>query len=386
MPEVNVIETPHTIESSETSDTNDTNETREKQTHNKVRKLTNYLLIAVACMLVFSIIADRIIPSTDSARVKGYVVPIKPQVSGQVIDILVRPNQPVQAGDVLVKLNPSDFEIAVKQAEQNLKIAGQDVGAQTAVIASSQARLTSANVELENAKLQTSRVLAMAKRGIMSQSDADQARANLATARANVTNFEAELKKSELQLGLDGEDNSKIKAAILALEQAQINLERTSIKAPTMGAVSNFSLSEGFLASAGQPLMTFVSTEKIWIQAYFSENSLGNIEAGDEVEVEVEVDFAPGKVIKGKVTSVDWGVDWGQNSQAGKLAQANNQTGWLRQTQMLPISIAFDQAQASGLIRIGDQADVIVYSDDNPLFNMLGKLWIRVVSLMSYVR
>ncbi|WP_017222865.1 HlyD family secretion protein [Moritella dasanensis] len=383
MPEVNVnvIETPHTIESSETSDTN---ETREKQTHNKVRKLTNYLLIAVACMLVFSIIADRIIPSTDSARVKGYVVPIKPQVSGQVIDILVRPNQPVQAGDVLVKLNPSDFEIAVKQAEQNLKIAGQDVGAQTAVIASSQARLTSANVELENAKLQTSRVLAMAKRGIMSQSDADQARANLATARANVTNFEAELKKSELQLGLDGEDNSKIKAAILALEQAQINLERTSIKAPTMGAVSNFSLSEGFFASAGQPLMTFVSTEKIWIQAYFSENSLGNIEAGDEVEV--ALDFAPGKVIKGKVTSVDWGVDWGQNSQAGKLAQANNQTGWLRQTQMLPISIEFDQAQASGLIRIGGQADVIVYSDDNPLFNMLGKLWIRVVSLMSYVR
>jgi len=351
---------------------------------NKVRKITNYLLISVVVLLLFSIVSDRIIPSTDNARVKGYVVPIKPQVSGQVLDILVQPNQPVEEGEVLAKLNPADYEIAVKQAEQNLEIAGQNVGAQTAVIASSQARLTSANVELENVKLQSSRILEMAERGVVSQSDADKARASLATARANVVNAQADLEKSKRQLGADGEENSQIKAALLALEQAQINLERTVIRAPTVGGVSNFSLSEGFYASAGQPMMTFVSTESIWIEAYFRENSLGNIKAGDEVEV--ALDFAPGQVLKGKVTSVDWGVDWGQNDQAGKLAQANNQTGWLRQTQMLPISIEFDHSQATGLLRIGGQADVIVYSSDNFIFNTIGKLWIRFVSLMSYVR
>ncbi|KOO15602.1 secretion protein [Vibrio xuii] len=351
---------------------------------NKVRKITNYLLMSVAVLLVFSIVSDRIIPMTDNARVKGYVVPIKPQVSGQVLDILVSANQPVNEGDVLVKLNPADYEIAVAQAEQNLEIAGQNVGAQTAAIAASQARLTSANVELENVKLQSNRILEMAERGVVSKSDADQARANLASARANVINAQADLDKSKQQLGADGEENSQIKAALLALEQAQINLERTVIKAPTVGGVSNFSLSEGFYASAGQPLMTFVSTESIWIEAYFRENSLGNIEAGDTVEI--ALDFAPGKVIKGKVTSVDWGVDWGQSDQAGKLAQANNQTGWLRQTQMLPISIEFEHSEASGLLRIGGQADVIVYSGDNFIFNTIGKLWIRFVSLMSYVR
>lgn len=351
---------------------------------NKVRKITNYLLVSVVVLLALSIVSDRIIPMTDNARVKGYVVPIKPQVSGQVLDILVSANQPVNEGDVLVKLNPADYEIAVKQAEQNLEIAGQNVGAQTAAIAASQARLTNANVELENVKLQSNRILEMAERGVVSKSDADQARANLASARASVINAQADLEKSKQQLGADGEDNSQIKAALLALEQAQIDLERTVIKAPTVGGVSNFSLSEGFYASAGQPLMTFVSTESIWIEAYFRENSLGNIEAGDTVEV--ALDFAPGKVIKGKVTSVDWGVDWGQNDQAGKLAQANNQTGWLRQTQMLPISIEFDHSEASGLLRIGGQADVIVYSGDNFIFNTIGKLWIRFVSLMSYVR
>lgn len=351
---------------------------------NKVRKITNYLLITVITLLLFSIISDRVIPLTDNARVKGYVVPIKPQVSGQVFDILVQPNQLVAQGEVLAKLNPVDYEIAVKQAEQNLEIAGQNVGAQTAVIASSQARLTSANVELENVRLQSGRILEMAERGVVSQSDADQSRASLATARANVVNAQADLEKSKRQLGANGEDNSQIKAALLALEQAQINLERTEIKAPTAGGVSNFSLSEGFYASAGQPIMTFVSTESIWIEAYFRENSLGNIKVGDAVEV--ALDFAPGKVIKGTVTSVDWGVDWGQNDQAGKLAQANNQTGWLRQTQMLPIAIEFDHSQATGLLRIGGQADVIVYSGDNVIFNTIGKLWIRFVSLMSYVR
>ncbi|OAN11722.1 secretion protein [Photobacterium jeanii] len=357
---------------------------KDGQRINKVRRFTNILLLVVFSMLVFSIISDRIIPFTDNARVKGYVVPIKPEVSGQVLNILVEPNQPVLEGDVLVNLNPADYEIAVKQAEQNLEIAGQNVGAQTAAIAASQARLTTANVELENSKLQTNRVLAMARRGVVSQSDADQARADLATAKANVVNAQADLEKSKQQLGARGQDNSQIKAALLALEQAQLNLERTTIKAPTAGGVSNFSLSEGFYASAGQALMTFVSTESIWIEAYFRENSLGNIKAGDEVEV--ALDFAPGRVIKGKVTSVDWGVDWGQNDQAGKLAQANNQTGWLRQTQMLPIMIEFDHQEVSGLLRIGGQADVIVYSGDNTFFNAFGRIWIRLISFMSYAR
>lgn len=351
---------------------------------NKVKKITNILLMSVAFLLVFSIVTDRIIPMTDNARVKGYVVPIKPQVSGQVLDIVVQPNQLVEEGQVLAKLNPSDYEIAVKQAEQNLEIAGQNVGAQTASIASAQARLTSANVESENARLQTNRILEMAERGVVSKSDADKARATLATARASVVNAEADLQKSKKQLGAEGKENSQIKAALLALEQAQINLERTIIKAPTVGGVSNFSLSEGFFASAGQPIMTFISTESIWIEAYFRENSLGNIQAGDEVEI--ALDFAPGKVIKGRVSSVDWGIDWGQNDQAGKLAQANNQTGWLRQTQMLPIAIEFDNSQAASELRVGGQADVIVYSGDNPVFNAIGKLWIRIVSMMSYVR
>jgi multidrug resistance efflux pump len=351
---------------------------------NKVKKVTNGLIIAIAVSLGVSIVSDRIVPSTDNARVKGYVVPVKPQVSGQVIDIQVRPNQLVSEGDILISLNPVDYEIAVKKAEQDLEIAGQNVGAQTASIASAQARLTSAVVERDNVELQTRRVLGLAEKGVVSDSEADKARANLATARANVANAQADLERANRQLGAEGEENSQIKAALLALEKAQLDLERTVVRAPTNGGVSNFSLSEGFYASAGQPIMTFVSSDSIWIEAYFRENSLGNIQPGNEVEI--ALDFAPGKVVKGRISSVDWGVDWGQSNQAGKLAQANNQTGWLRQTQMLPVSIEFDTTDTSGLLRIGGQADVVVYTSDNGIFNLLGKAWIRLVSWMSYVR
>lgn len=232
-------------------------------------------------------------------------MPVKPQVSGQVIDIQVRPNQLVSEGDILVSLNPVDYEIAVKKAEQDLEIAGQNVGAQTASIASAQARLTSAVVERDNVELQTRRVLGLAEKGVVSDSEADKARANLATARANVANAQADLERANRQLGAEGEENSQIKAALLALEKAQLDLERTVVRAPTNGGVSNFSLSEGFYASAGQPIMTFVSTDSIWIEAYFRENSLGNIQPGNEVEI--ALDFAPGKVVKGRISSVDWG-------------------------------------------------------------------------------
>ncbi len=160
-------------------------------------------------------------------------------------------------------------------------------------------------------------MLGLAEKGVVSDSEADKARANLATARANVANAQADLERANRQLGAEGEENSQIKAALLALEKAQLDLERTVVRAPTNGGVSNFSLSEGFYASAGQPIMTFVSTDSIWIEAYFRENSLGNIQPGNEVEI--ALDFAPGKVVKGRISSVDWGVDWGQSKQAGKL-------------------------------------------------------------------
>ncbi|MGR4991430.1 HlyD family secretion protein [Vibrio rotiferianus] len=367
------------------SDTAKENPTvQEPKKVNKIKRTTNALLALTAVSIGTAIISDRIIPTTDNVRVEGNVVSLIPQVSGQVESISIKPNSEVKKGDVLLQINTLDYQIAVKQAEAKLKITGQNVGSQMAGVLSAQAQVTAALIAQENAKRQGQRVLAMAEKGVVSKSDADTTRATINKANADVENARANLEKAKLQVGATGEENAQIQSALLTLQQAQLNLSRTTMRAPSDGAVTNFNLSQGAYASAGSPLMTFVENDGLWLEAFFRENSLGNIHAGDKVEI--ALDYAPGKTFTGSVSSVDLGVAWEANSQPGTLATVKNQNGWLRETQRMPVTIKLDDNQAVDLMRIGGQADVVVYTGNNTLFNFLGKVWINLVSVFSYVR
>ncbi|MCG9729568.1 HlyD family secretion protein [Shewanella sp. Isolate13] len=355
-----------------------------KKKGKKIRNITNSILALTIVSLAISIISDRIIPTTDNVRVEGSIVSLNPQVSGTVSDIKVQANRVVEKGDVLVQITPTDYQIAVKKAETELKLAGQKVGAQMADVLSAQAQLTNSLISQENARRQGQRIFAMVEKGVVSQSDADKTHAILDKADAEVLNAKANLERVQTQLGATGNDNAQIQVALLALQQAQLDLERTSIRAPSRGAVTNFTLSEGAYASAGAPLMTFVAKDGLWLEAYFRENSLGKIRPGDKVEL--TLDYNPGKVYEGTVSSIDLGVSWRANNQPGSLATVKNQTGWLRDSQRMPVSIRIENEEAMQAMRIGGQADVIVYTGDNPLFNLLGEFWIRLVSGFSYVR
>ncbi|GAB3532854.1 HlyD family secretion protein [Photobacterium alginatilyticum] len=357
---------------------------KDKPPVDKVKRLTVVVLLICVGLFVFYVLADRYIPSTDMARVRGYVIPVTPLVSGRVVDVLVEPNDVVQAGDPLVRIDPADYQLAVQEAEQGLVKAGQGVGVQTAFVASAQAKLSEALANQAHVRTQASRILAMAKKGIMPKAEADKSRAALASAKAQVETAQANLEQAKKQLGSTGKENSAVKSALLKLQKAQIDLERTVLRAPAIGGVSNFRLNEGFYAQSGQPLLTFVSGEDVWVDAYFRENSLGNMIVGDEVEI--VLDFAPGRVFKGKVASIDWGISWGQSEQAGQLVSVTPQTGWLRQTQRFPVAIRFDDDTARGFRRVGGQADVIVYTQDSSVLNMFGRVWIRIMSWLSYVR
>ncbi|MGF1719178.1 HlyD family secretion protein [Vibrio kyushuensis] len=352
--------------------------------NNKVKTTTNTVLSLALLSIGLCVVGDRIIPTTDNVRVEGSTVSLIPQVSGSVSSIQVEPNTLVKKGDVLAQINPIDYQIAVDQAETELRLAGQQVEAQMADIVSAQAKLTTAIVSQDNAKRQGQRVLAMASKGLVSQADADKTQAELDKAEANVLNANANLDRIKTQLGAAGEDNAQIQAALLALQKAQLDLERTTLRAPSDGAVTNFDLSEGAYASAGSPLMTFIAEDNLWVEAFFRENSMGNLKPGDKVEV--ALDYAPGETYEGTVKSVDLGVEWGANRQAGSLANVKKQNGWMRDSQRMPVTIQLDSQDAGQVMRIGGQADVVVYTGDNTLFNALGYAWIRLVSWFSYVR
>lgn len=185
-------------------------------------------------------------------------------------------------------------------------------------------------------------------------------------------------------MGKEGAENAAIKAAVATLEDAQLDLERTTVRAPSYGVVENLTIDVGYFAGAGQPLMSFISTKEVWIEASMKENNLYHINPGDEVDI--ILDLAPGKVFKGKVSSIGYGVSTKKPTSKGELPTMSSSSGWLNDSQRFPVIIHFEGDDSVGLRRAGAQAAVVVYSDDNGLLNFFGKIRIHVISWMSYLR
>jgi multidrug resistance efflux pump len=329
------------------------------------------------------VLADRFAPWTDQARVKGWIVPITPKVSGKVKQVNVVHDQVVNAGDLLVKIDQRDYLIAVKKAEAELELAGQEIGAGTGQIAVAEAQLSQARTELSYVEVQAQRYLALAKTGTISRADADRTRAEAERARAKVKSEEAELQKAKDQLGAEGQENARIRSALATLEKARFDLEETRLYAPLYGGITNLKVQQGHYAKAGVPLMTFVAFDGEWVQADMRENSIGNIKPGDRVDV--LLDMAPGRVFKGKVFSRGFAVKSPSGGMTGDVMSVKSGGGWLRDAQRFPIIIHFDDERVKGLRFVGGQADVQIYTEGSFILNAMGWLWIRFLSLMSFL-
>jgi len=347
-----------------------------------VRGVTRILIAVVVVLFLWYVAADRLAPWTDQARVQAYVVPIVPQVSGIVTKINVDQDDEVKAGDVLLQIDPTDYELAVQIAETSLELAGQEIGAGTASVASSQSRLVEAQANLSHILVQSERIFAVEKKGVVAKSEGDKARAAVKQARAQVGSAESELEKAKQQLGDEGEDNPTIRSATTNLKKAQLDLARTKIIAPATGGITNLKIETGHYAAAGTPLMTFIAVDDVWIQANLRENNIANIKVGDKVDISLDV--APGRIFRGSVISMGFAVGHETGGAVGELDTIQGKSGWLRDAQRFPVNIIFDDDSASGLRRLGGQADVQFYGD-NGILNALGWLWIRLLSWLSYV-
>jgi multidrug resistance efflux pump len=351
-----------------------------------VRRWT--LIVAGLCLalLVWYLVANRHTPFTSQARINAYVVPVAPDVGGRVISVEVANNSLVEKGERLLKIDPELFELAVIRAQADERAAHQDLGAAAASVESADAALISARANLVRNEQDTARIerIFAEDPGAISERRVESARASLTEAQGQLAGARANLEKAIQQRGEAGEDNSRLLAARSALAEARLNLERTEVVAPERGLVTDLIVDAGNFAAAGQPLMTFIAIEDVWIQADLTENNLGHVKPGDRVEIVLDVQ--PGRVYPGRVRSVGYGVS-ATGSSLGALPTVENDRNWLRDAQRFPVIIDFATSAADTPKgrRVGSQADIIVYTGDGFMINALGWLYIRLISLFSFV-
>ncbi|OBT13982.1 secretion protein [Vibrio sp. UCD-FRSSP16_10] len=348
-----------------------------------VKKLTRNVFIVAALIFTWYLIADRQTPWTDEARVNAYVIPITPQISGKIVEVNVAQNDIVERGSPLFKIDPADYQLNIELAESEVEMAGQEIGAGMASVVTAQAGVVEAQTNLEHVMVQSARVFELEQRKLYSKSDGDKARAAIKQAKSQVRSAKANLDKAKQSLGPEGEANPRVRTAMAKLQQAQLNLSRTQVFAPTTGGITNLQVDVGHYANTGSPVMTFVDADDIWIEANLKENNLANLKIGDPVEISLDV--TPGKIYKGSVRSIGFAVASGSSDAIGGLVSVKSSSGWLRDPQRFPVIVSFDEQVPAGLRRVGGQADVQFYSSDNIILTGIAKTYIRLLSWISYV-
>ncbi len=343
------------------------------------KQLSIYIIVGVLVIWMYSLWSDRVTPITSIARVHSYLVRVSPEVSGNVVDVNITNNQIVRSGDEMFKIDPRNYELAVRSAQANLELAGQNIGASTAAVEVAQAKVTDALAARNNAREQAARVSELASKGVLSKSELDNAVEAHSRAQAALNAAEASLEQAKQNLGPKGNNNPHILAAMVSLEKAQLDLQKTSVIAPSDGIVTNVQLTVGQQANAGTPMLTFIDPREIWISALVRENSLEYIKPGQQVKI--VLDSMPGRVLDGKVYSLGWGT--------GDSNNIDSVTGFIRadtasiNAQRYPVNIVFNEIPDN--IRYGSQATVAFYTEQSGFGEWLAGVWMKIVSVWTYV-
>ncbi|MFJ2319305.1 HlyD family secretion protein [Pseudomonas sp. NPDC087817] len=353
------------------------------------KKGIRWVLLLIVLSLAWYLLADRYTPYTQQARVGAFVIPVAAEVAGRVIRVNVRNNQDVKAGDVLFELDPQPLQIAVDRAKADLESTRRQVGASTAGIASAQASLRAAQANELKARQDNQRLEGLYKQdpGTVSVRLLEVSRANREQAVAQVAAARAEVQRAQEQEGGNTDTNAQLRSAASALAKAELDLANTRIGARSAGLITDLRTDVGQFTAAGSPLMTLIAIHDVWISADLTENNLGRVQPGTPVSI--VLDALPGEVLDGRVRSVGYGVSVGQTPAPGTLPSIQNSRDWLRPAQRFPVIIEFTEEAKKRLvdsraIRAGGQAEVMAFpTEGNPL-NPLGRLFVGLMSWLSY--
>ncbi|HKT63487.1 MAG TPA: efflux RND transporter periplasmic adaptor subunit [Burkholderia sp.] len=311
--------------------------------NNGKRKRMMTLLIAVIVIAaiaygLYYFLVARFHEETDDAYVNGNVVQITPQVTGTVIAVKADDTQTVKAGDPLVVLDPADSQVALQQAEANLAQTVRQVRGLFVNDDQYRAQVALRQSDLSKAQDDLRRRMAVAQTGAVSQEEISHARDAVRAAQASVDAAQQQLASNRaLTANTTIASHPNVMAAAAKVRDAYLANARNVLPAPVTGYVAKRSVQVGQRVSPGNPLMSVVPLNAVWVDANFKEVQLKHMRIGQPVELTADI-YGSSIVYHGKVVGFSAGT-----GSAFSLLPAQNATGnWIKVVQRLPVRIAID--------------------------------------------
>lgn len=299
--------------------------------------------------------------STDNAYVQQDMVSVAPEVQGVVTEVLVRENQQVRRGELLFRIDPRPYRIALAQAEAQIAAAQVQVNQLSTQSAGTAADIAGAEANLAYQQREFDRLQGLMQQGWITRTRFDEAQHNVNEARERLANARAAAANARSALATGGPTNQPaLQAAYVAREQALLNLSRTEVRAPADGTVSQTDrLQAGAAVVTGVPVVTIVRGATTYVEANYKETDLANMYVGQPAEV--TIDAYPGLTLHGRVASIGAGT----GSQFSVLPAQNASGNWVKVRQRVPVRIAIEGNPGRPMIA-GLSADVSVDTRDRP--------------------
>jgi len=309
------------------------------------------LALAVAAAFGVRMALTRGEESTDDAQVEADVVQVAPRIGGQIAEVLVAPDQVVEAGQPLVRIDDSELQVKVRQAEADLETARAQAQAAIAQAGAARATVTRAEAEAEKARLDLARARELQEGGAIAAERFDASRIASETSRAGAGANRAQYAAA---IASEALAHARVKSAEAALDLAQLQLSWTVVRAPAAGAVSRLSARPGQLVQGGQSLAQLVP-KATYLVANFKETQTARIRVGQRVDV--EVDAYPGHPLHGTVESISGGT----GARFALLPPDNASGNYVKVVERVPVRVAWASPPDVAL-RAGLSATVTVHT------------------------
>jgi membrane fusion protein, multidrug efflux system len=310
------------------------------------------LILSVPLLLIIGgvayYIANDHYVSTDNAYVQQDKVSISAEVGGRIVEVAVHENQIVNAGDLLFRIDPEPYRIAIEQADASIAAAQVRVTALETEYQTTGVDIDSAREDVAFFEKEYQRQSALMQDGFTTRARLQAAEHALSDARSKVATAQAEATKARAALATGAAApgiNPAVKAGQAQRDAALLNLSRTEVRAPVAGVVSQADrLQVGQMMVQGLPGVTIVASNKSWIEANFKETDLAHMRVGQPAEI--TFDAYPDMKIRGKVSSIGAGT----GSEFSVLPAQNANGNWVKVTQRVPVRISITDKPKRNMI------------------------------------